>query len=70
MIFNRSKKPSREERLQSVANSLRMDFSRDDSRQVLNLLKDFKLFSIGHSKKIKNLLWTIDTEEDLKSYIF
>ncbi|MCB0666823.1 MAG: hypothetical protein KDC80_13405, partial [Saprospiraceae bacterium] len=42
----------------------------DDSRQVLNLLKDFKLFSIGHSKKIKNLLWTIDTEEDLKSYIF
>lgn len=70
MIFRRTRKPSRTEQLQSIAQSLHMDFSADDSLQILNLLKDFKLFGIGHSKKIKNLLWEYDIEGDLKSYIF
>ena len=68
MIFKRRSRPSRKDSLADLAPTLGMQFSEKDEIRVLKLLLDFKLFRIGGSKKLKNLLWI--NEEDLKTRIF
>jgi len=46
----------RKENLKVVANQLNMDYSATDDFGMINLLKDFKLFRKGFSKKITNIL--------------
>jgi hypothetical protein len=60
----------RAEELEFLARSLKMDFSRSDSMGLVNYLKDFKLYSRGHSRRVYNILRESEIGNDLKTYIF
>ncbi|MDH3649066.1 MAG: hypothetical protein OEQ53_05245 [Saprospiraceae bacterium] len=60
----------RAEALHELAPSLGLKYRRRDSLGLLNLLKDFHLFSRGHSKRITNILWKDDVGKDVKVRVF
>lgn len=49
-------KQQREYELQAAAHKLGLSFQPEDSWGLLNLLRDFKLFRSGHSKKAINIM--------------
>jgi hypothetical protein len=55
-ILSKAKLRERTEQLRAVAFELEMDFEEKDEFGMIALLRDFKLFKIGGSKKITNIL--------------
>ncbi len=64
-LFNK-----RRNEIRKVAKELNMDFYEADDFGLVAFLEDFKLFSIGRSKKIKNMLIRVDGKEGLDIRIF
>ena len=58
----------RSQSIQGFGRKLKMKFSREDEYGLARLLRDFKLFKRGHSRRIHNLLST--DSFDRKSHIF
>jgi hypothetical protein len=64
-LFNK-----RRNEMRKVAEDLDMDFYEKGKYGLIDYLSDFKLFSRGHSKSIKNMLITVDGEQELDIRIF
>ena len=60
----------RTEELQMLADQLGMNFARKEEWGLIALLKDFKLFRIGGSQKITNLMSKKDEWLESESHIF
>ncbi len=56
--------------MRKVAEDLNMDFYESGKYGLIDYLSDFKLFSQGHSKSIKNMLISVDGENELDIRIF
>jgi len=56
--------------MRKVTKDLDMDFYEKGKYGLIDYLADFKLFSRGHSKSIKNLLISVDGEQELDIRIF
>lgn len=60
----------RRSKMSKVADDLEMDFYKSDEYGMVEFLEDFKLFSVGRRKKIKNMLIHVDGETGLDIRIF
>lgn len=56
--------------MRKIAEDIGMDFYESDDSGLIDYLNDFKLFSQGRSKKIKNMLISVDGEEKLDTRVF
>lgn len=56
--------------LLELANELDWDFSRKDEYGLISLMRDFKLFRRGHSRKIKNIISYQDEGLDIDVQVF
>ncbi|MEL6866576.1 MAG: hypothetical protein AAFP19_19275 [Bacteroidota bacterium] len=71
-MFGRLKAKARErsEKLKKVAFQLDMDFIPIDEYGFVSMLKDFRLFKYGHSKKITNMMYKRDVWNQLDVRLF
>ena len=53
-----------------LADELGWDFSKKDEYGLISLMRDFKLFRRGHSRKIKNILGYKDEGMDMDVQVF
>ncbi len=70
MPFWKSDKPDRGTEIKKIAYDLGLSYRTKDDVGLLNLARDFKLFRIGTSKKITNIMWKDEPDMDPKVRLF